>query len=1347
MGKRIFWIFFLSLSAAIASLVIYVQSEHFAGIIKRELHHRLAGQLGVSVEFDRLEVNILPPGFGMKNARMEILRPDNELGLPMDSVLKAERLGLNLRALQGISRGLTINKFFLSGAEIRIKLPQKTNTGNSPGTPISALVSKPLRVPVSDEFYLYLRQIELRDTVVDISVGTTRVNVDNIKYFSVSPSSGHTTIVYNLEKAGYYPGGTGRPQFLEAFSGNLEISPKEVKITTLDIQRGEVAAHIEGALAGNIDVPDRMKGNLRAIVRGTANGLAEFVPDLKGMTGDISAELHAEGDSKNYALKGTVALEKFKHGMWEFDRIDAAGEFNGSEISLESVKVAKGAGVISIKPLSLQLPLQKLDRVVELEFSKVNFHSFAGELLKDVNNIEAELNGSLAAKISLAKTGSNLKLVSLEIQPDLELSQFELNNQNWGKTRTKHVIFGLRRARLQGSVDVKDGNLDIPGAKITFATGVLNVSGGVTAKDGFQIRGTAEKIDLGAEAGAVGGIPLKGVGAFGVRVYGPADKLKIDFTLGTKESNFVDIAFGELNGTLTLDDNSSVLSILGVQGKRGTTSYRMNGFINLASDSDRLDIEAAFSKATPDELFTMFAEQIKDISWIPHGMQGEVSGKVRVHGGYTDVDKTLLVTATLQARDLLYKGEHVSELRAEAGLNAGTYFARNVWAKKYNTLAAGEISYSPQGRMKYWFKADKGKLRDIDYFSSLQFPIDAAMSAQGNGEGPWDKLKSRTEVRISNAHVHTQSVPDLTLAMDTDNGATNIEGIFGARSGVLGLQMHPQGGSRLGLEFNQANFSFLLCILNKLTCGDPGTSAAVSGAAKFTWPGNDWLKLSGSGEFRGLTFGKRDYRVHVPGVISLTANGGMLRFKPFEVVGDDTRFQLDLAARADLSEVNARAKGEADMQFLELITGLIEESKGLLRINAGVSGSKKDLDLFGDFWINNGYVRASGVDAPAEALKGNIHLQGSRATVTSLEGNIGGGSLTGSGYVELFLDRAPVFNLALNMNNNRLKFFPVNYAEFDSARLTLTGDKPPYVFGGSAKVRKMVMRRNFDLSDSKQIRTSKYLPSIVSGDKGFYEIKIKALAESGMLVQNDLLDAEFRGEVTLLNSFEFPQITGRAELVRGKLLFRNAAFNLDHAVVRLPSPDVFDPQFSIGGQTTVDGYKITIFASGSADNKKITFSSNPSLPQEDILSLLAFGIKGDETKRVSPEDLTAITYTEVGSILLEQLKINKDLQSKGFRLVVTPYVSDNEANIIRPRSVNEAASPKVLVQKKIFSNLDATLGSTFGSSQTQDLEASVEYHLNKRVSVDGVFEQKQTLEAAEKSSSYGADIKFRWGFK
>jgi hypothetical protein len=118
----------------------------------------------------------------------------------------------------------------------------------------------------------------------------------------------------------------------------------------------------------------------------------------------------------------------------------------------------------------------------------------------------------------------------------------------------------------------------------------------------------------------------------------------------------------------------------------------------------------------------------------------------------------------------------------------------------------------------------------------------------------------------------------------------------------------------------------------------------------------------------------------------------------------------------------------------------------------------------------------------------------------------------------------------------------------------------------------------------------------------------------------------------------------------------------------------------------------------------------------------------------------------VGSILLEQLQLNQNLQSKGLKVGVAPAVADSEANIIRPTEPG-AAAPKVFVQTQIMKNLDAAFGGTVGASQGQSVDARLEYRLGRKASVSAVYEQAPGLDPSDVRNSYGADLKFRWGFK
>jgi hypothetical protein len=100
MGKRIFWIFFLTIASLTVGVVLYIQSQRFANFIKKELGGKLAAEAGIEVEFERIKVNILPPGFSMVHVKVRPLRPDNVLGVPVDAILESNQLGITIKTIQ-----------------------------------------------------------------------------------------------------------------------------------------------------------------------------------------------------------------------------------------------------------------------------------------------------------------------------------------------------------------------------------------------------------------------------------------------------------------------------------------------------------------------------------------------------------------------------------------------------------------------------------------------------------------------------------------------------------------------------------------------------------------------------------------------------------------------------------------------------------------------------------------------------------------------------------------------------------------------------------------------------------------------------------------------------------------------------------------------------------------------------------------------------------------------------------------------------------------------------------------------------------------------------------------------
>jgi hypothetical protein len=1344
MGKRIFWIFLLTVTVATAAAVIYIQSEGFARIVRERLQNRVAKSLGVELIFDRLKIGVLPPSISLLNVDLKV-GENNKLKLSPDTVFKAGSLGFSFRMIQAFSSGIAVNKVFISDAEVKLALP-KSKEGNGEGEKLSSLVHKPIRIELANTFAATIRQLEVRNTHLDLTVGDTHVLAKSIGYLAVTPSSDGTNLVANVEELEVIS--PKLKESLKAIKTNLDVQRNLVIFSSLDVQRREAAVHASGKLVGSIDNIEESRADVDVILRGPMRELTDLDKTLGSFGGELLADAKLVGRLKDPAVQGKVEITNFTHELWKIDKISVNGSYASGQLDLDGLSVHANGGKISLKnKLELHVPLKAEPAIFQLKLENASFEDFAGNVRKGLNNLKLKADGNINARLDFSESGGKVKLGDITVKPELTVKDLELNNQAYGKTRPYKRIFKVNPFQVSGNVEVKDGELEITTAKLTFASGVLSVSG-TKGEDGFDITGTSQNVNIGQEVGEISGLPVKGDGAVAVHVHGPDDGVLIDFDVKQQNASFLRFDIGKLEGKVVYDDKHDAILIPGIRGQHGTAAFTVDGKVDL-TDGDNIALNAAFSESTPDDLFGIFAHQLEKLTWIPKGMGGTLSGTATVGGKYTNALFTLDIDAHVSGRNLSYKGEVIQELEAHAGLKNGVVFGHDLQAKKYQAPYSASIDYDLRSdEMKYVLDAQKGKLRSLDFLSAMELPADGYYNLHSEGKGKWDTIVSKSRFDVSNAFVRTRPLPPITLSYDTTADTSAFGVHIGGDAALTGQFSHnPKGDSFAELSVQKANFDFVLCMLSRANCPDSTLNLTTSAEGKVQWKGWDWETMSGGGVLQELLISKTGYNLRLPGPVKVSFANGVLDSANGTLEGEDTKLGFKLHGRVDGNQLDSSLKGSASLKLIEFITPLIEEARGRMRVELGVAGNVRNASFRGGLSMEDGMLRVGGLDAPVDNIDARISIANSHVSIDGLKGQLGGGDVSASGGMDLYLNRPPKFAIELNLANNRLKFPLVTYAEVANANLSFTGNAPPYLFGGEAHLKKILMRNNFDVGGQKALQNAKYLPEKVAGAKSFYEVRIRAIADGGIFVDNNLLNAEFKGEVTLLNNFEFPQVVGRAELVRGKLLFRSNAFTLDYASIRLPNPDLFNPQFQISGQTNADIYRINLYAAGTVDRPKITLSSYPAIPQEDIVSLLAFGYRGEDTRHVQGSDTSAITYSEVGSILMEQLQLSQNLQSKGLKVSVAPSVLDTEASLIKPNSAVIAA-PKVYVQSQVVKNLEATLGGTVGAAQGQSMDAKVEYRLSHRTSVRGVYEQSASgIDATDTKNSYGADLRFRWEFK
>jgi translocation and assembly module TamB len=94
------------------------------------------------------------------------------------------------------------------------------------------------------------------------------------------------------------------------------------------------------------------------------------------------------------------------------------------------------------------------------------------------------------------------------------------------------------------------------------------------------------------------------------------------------------------------------------------------------------------------------------------------------------------------------------------------------------------------------------------------------------------------------------------------------------------------------------------------------------------------------------------------------------------------------------------------------------------------------------------------------------------------------------------------------------------------------------------------------------------------------------------------------GSLTLLLGEEGFQMEGQLESYQGVFDYYNNKFILENAAASFRRFEGIVPTLHISAQTFVDGVRINIKLDGRANNMIITFTSQPELPEKEIIELL-----------------------------------------------------------------------------------------------------------------------------------------------
>lgn len=178
-----------------------------------------------------------------------------------------------------------------------------------------------------------------------------------------------------------------------------------------------------------------------------------------------------------------------------------------------------------------------------------------------------------------------------------------------------------------------------------------------------------------------------------------------------------------------------------------------------------------------------------------------------------------------------------------------------------------------------------------------------------------------------------------------------------------------------------------------------------------------------------------------------------------------------------------------------------------------------------------------------------------------------------------------------------------------------------------------------------------YYPKITSGNSlpfdlfSFEEpflarlgLNVTVRPQGKLLIRNNVIEVSPYGRLTLGGTGRQPVLTGDLTATAGTVRLPHVRLTIQRAAVRFPDDDPFRPQLEFSGEGSVGGYTVSCIAEGPLEAPRASFTSDPYLPDEDVLLLVATGYQRAQLEDERIEQIAAIEVLKLyGPQVWEQI--------------------------------------------------------------------------------------------------------------
>jgi translocation and assembly module TamB len=444
----------------------------------------------------------------------------------------------------------------------------------------------------------------------------------------------------------------------------------------------------------------------------------------------------------------------------------------------------------------------------------------------------------------------------------------------------------------------------------------------------------------------------------------------------------------------------------------------------------------------------------------------------------------------------------------------------------------------------------------------------------------------------------------------------------------------------------------------------------------------------------------------------------ILTIQQLHLAGTGTDFTAQ--GKAHLSgaqELDLRMDGSVNLTLLQSLNPKIL-ARGNLGVNLNASGTLSQPVLQGRIEVKNTFVSHNDFPSGLSDLNGVLVFDRNRIQIEKLSGTTGGGAiaLTGSASYQ-----GGIFQLDFGATAQGVRLrYPPGVSSTANADMRLTGTTNAALLTGNVVVTKLAVTPGFDFGA--YIEKSKQSIVLTQNDSLASRLKldVHVMTTPELQMQTAIARLSGNADLRVRGTADRPAILGRVEVLEGEISFNGNKYKLDRGDVTFANPAKTQPIIDLQASTRVRDYDITVQFRGDAsvtNGLKVTWQSEPQLPEADVIALLALGRTREESAAAGSTGSFGLGGDASNLLINEALNstVNSRLQRLfgASRVKVDPQGLPSETNVVR--------GPQVTVEQQVANNLTLTYSTNVSVSNQQIIQ--VEYNITRTISIVALRDQ------------------------